>query len=95
MKEFLLIVIFLVAINPVQSYTYNQYGGSSSSNNSNNSVGSSYEKVQPIKIYDKNGSLQGYVKPQQNGTVKTYDKYNSYTGYYKKSGSQTRYYPKK
>ena len=60
-----------------------------------NSSSSNFYSSQPTKIYDKNGSLQGYVKPQQNGTVKTYNKYNSYTGYYKKSGSQTRYYPKK
>lgn len=95
MKKIIFLIAVLVIVNPVQAYTYNQYGGSSSSDNSSADNNSSYEKVQPIKIYDKNGSLQGYVKPQQNGTVKTYDKYNSYTGYYKKSGSQTRYYPKK
>lgn len=49
----------------------------------------------PAKVYDKYGSLQGYNKPQSNGTIKTYDKTNSYTGYYKTSGSKTKYYPNK
>jgi len=47
------------------------------------------------KIYDKNGSLQGYIKPESNGRVKTYNKYHQSTGYYKKSGSKVKYYSKK
>lgn len=47
-----------------------------------------------VKIYNSRGSLQGYMKPQNNGTIKTYNKYHQYNGYYKKDGSKVKYYTK-
>lgn len=87
MKKFILALLIIIQMNcSVQAYQYNQYANAMTPT-------SSYS--QTTKIYDSNGSLQGYNKRQTNGTVKTYNKYNQYTGYYKKSGSKIKYYPKK
>lgn len=85
MKKFIISIILLFATMQAQAYEYNQYSSATAPT-------SSYSES--TKIYDKNGSLQGYNKPQPNGTVKTYNKYNQVTGYYKKSGSKVKYYPK-
>lgn len=87
MKRFIILVAFLImATATAQAYQYNQYASATTPT-------SSYSET--TKIYDNNGSLQGYNKRQSNGTVKTYNKYNQYTGYYKKSGSKVKYYPKR
>lgn len=88
MKRFIILAACLILTSTVaaQAYQYNQYSGATTPT-------SSYSET--TKIYDSNGSLQGYNKQQSNGTVKTYNKYNQYTGYYKKSGSKVKYYPKR
>ena len=86
MKRFIVLAVCLITVATAShAYEYNQYSSVTTPT-------SSYSES--TKIYDKNGSLQGYNKPQSNGTVKTYNKYNQLTGYYKKSGSKVKYYPK-
>lgn len=73
MKRFIILSVCLImATATAKAYQYNQYSSATTPT-------SSYSES--TKIYDSNGSLQGYNKPQSNGTVKTYNKYNQYTGY--------------
>jgi hypothetical protein len=86
MKKFLLTLAIIGTISPAMALqtTFNgspvNYGSSNSS--------------QPIKVYDKYGSLQSVYKPQQNGSTRVYNKFGSYQGQYRQDGSRLKYYPK-
>lgn len=51
----------------------------------------SLEDGEKLKMYNKNGSYQGYYKKQGN-KLKEYNRNGSYQGYYKEQGNKIKHY---
>lgn len=86
MKKNILILLILCSVATPAMAMQTSYSDGSSTG---------YGQIdKPIKIYNSSGSLSEYRVPQNNKTVRTYNKYHQYTGYYKRDGSKIKYHLK-